>query len=353
MGLTPSMPCSYRQSEAPTVLLEVTMKRVSHVLIFPVVSALCLLAAGAIAVPFVEAQSGGPQGSWSTKAPLSLKLSEVAVTAVNGKIYVIGGSTPDVVDLRLNQEYDPARDRWRERAPLPRGLTHAGATALNGKIYVVGAFTAAGHGAATDSVFEYDPVTDAWRALAPLKSPRGSVGVTVLDGKIHAVGGRGTDKVTVVTHEVYDPASGKWSELAPLPKARDHLTVVAANGRIHAIGGRLDASSQNTDFHDIYNPATNTWEAGAPLPTPRSGVAGALYQGMIVVAGGECRDKRTYPENEGYDLKTGRWSALAPLPAGRHGFGAVAVGKSLYFAAGAVECGGGQRSDQLLVFSLP
>ena len=96
-----------------------------------------------------------------------------------------------------------------------------------------------------------------------------------------------------------------------------------------------------------------SWAAKAPLPTPRSGVAGALYQNLIVVAGGECRDKRTYNEVEAYDLKAGRWITLAPLPQGRHGFGAAAVGRTLYFAAGALGCGGGERSDQLLGFSLP
>ena len=180
-----------------------------------------------------------------------------------------------------------------------------------------------------------------------------SVGVTVLNGKIHAIGGRGVDKITVTTHEAYDPASGKWTELAPLPKARDHLAVVAGGGRIHAIGGRLDASSQNTDFNDIYNPSTNTWQAGPPLPTARSGIAGALYQDKIFIAGGECRDKKTYSEFEAYDVKTGRWSAFAPMPAGRHGFGGAVVGNSLYFAGGAVECGGGGRTNELLVFSLP
>jgi N-acetylneuraminic acid mutarotase len=315
-----------------------------------VVFLFCIIAGASLLAPRVEAQS---QGSWSAKAPLPTKLSEVAVATVNGKIYAIGGATPDAEALHLNQEYDPATDRWRERAQLPRGLTHASAVGLNGKIYVVGAFTAAGHGAATDNVFEYDPLADSWRTLAPLKSPRGSVGVTVLDGKIHAVGGRGTDKVTVTTHEVYDPATGKWTELAPLPKARDHLAVVAGGGRVHAIGGRLDASTQNTDFHDVYNPASNSWEAAETLPTPRSGVAAALYRDMIIVVGGECRDKKTYPENAGYDLKTRRWLKLAPMPAGRHGFGGVTVGNNLYFAAGAVECGGGQRSNELLVFSLP
>src|SRR6516164_2881901 len=197
------------------------MKPVSFFPILGVVLLLCLLAACSMEAPLPPTQSREPQGSWTIKATLPGKLSEVAVAAANGKIYVLGGTTPNGVDQRLNQEYDPATDRWRERAPLPRTINHAGATGLNGKIYVVGAFTEAGHGAAINSVFEYDPVTNAWRTLTPLKSPRGSVGVTVLDGKIHAIGGRGTDKVTVVTHEAYDPATGKWTELAPLPKARD------------------------------------------------------------------------------------------------------------------------------------
>ena len=221
-------------------------------------------------VPRQSTDSVSVRGAWSTLAPMPVEISEVTVTANGGKIYVIGGTTDDVVDQKLNQEYDIATNSWRNRAPLPRGMTHTAATALNGKIYVVGAFTANGHGNAVNWVYEYDPVTDSWRELAALNSPRGSVGVTVLNGKIHAIGGRGVDKITVTTHEVYDPASNRWSELAPLPKARDHLAVVAGNGLIHVIGGRLDASSQNVDLHDVYNPASNSWEAGPPLPTARS-----------------------------------------------------------------------------------
>ena len=298
----------------------------------------------------VETLSG--RGSWSRKAPMPMEISEVAVVAANSKIYVIGGSTRDRADQMVNLEYDIATDSWRERAPLPRGLTHAGATTLQGRVYVVGAFTASGHGDAVNTVYEYDPAADTWRNLAPLKNPRGSVGVAMLNGKIHAIGGRGVDKATVATHEVYDLAGNRWTELAPLPRARDHLAVVAGDAFIHAIGGRLNASTENINQHDIYNPATNSWQAGGILPTARSGVAGAFYQGRIFVAGGECRDKRTYPEIEGYDLRTGRWISYTPMAMGRHGFGAAAVGRNLYFAGGATECGGGGRSNELLVFNL-
>jgi hypothetical protein len=89
------------------------------------------------------------------------------------------------------------------------------------------------------------------------------------------------------------------------------------------------------------------------MPTARSGIAGVLYQNLIIVAGGECRDKKTFPEFEAYDPKTGRWTSLSPMPNGRHGFGGAVVGRNLYFAAGGIECGGGGRSNELLVFSLP
>ena len=115
----------------------------------------------------------------------------------------------------------------------------------------------------------------------------------------------------------------------------------------------MNSPTENVDVHEIYNPATNSWTAGAPLPIARSGVAYALYRNLIVVAGGECRDKKTFAENEAYDLKTGRWVTLAPLPTARHAFRSVAVGRNLYFAGGASNCGGGPRLNELLVLTLP
>ena len=109
------------------------MKRISRLLIQCFVVTLLLAATGLLFAQTFQAQSPAPQGNWSAKATLPVKLSEVAVAAAGGKIFVLGGSTPDVVDLRLNEEYDPATDRWRERTPLPRGLTHAGATGFERK----------------------------------------------------------------------------------------------------------------------------------------------------------------------------------------------------------------------------
>jgi N-acetylneuraminic acid mutarotase len=125
------------------------------------------------------------------------------------------------------------------------------------------------------------------------------------------------------------------------------------DGKIHVIGGRTADTTDNTNLHDVYDPATNSWQAAAPLPTSRSSGAAAYYHGLILYAGGECKGGNTFSENEGYDPKTNRWLTLAPLPMGRHAFAAAAVGQYAYFTGGALGCGGGSPSDQMLAFRLP
>src|SRR5690242_956534 len=87
-----------------------------------------------------RSQSPGA-GTWVIRSPMLAIRNEVAAAAVNGKVYVFGGSVGGGrYDLMRNEEYDPASDRWRARADLPSGANHMIATALNGKIYVAGGF---------------------------------------------------------------------------------------------------------------------------------------------------------------------------------------------------------------------
>jgi hypothetical protein len=130
------------------------------------------------------------------------------------------------------------------------------------------------------------------------------------------------------------------------------MAVVAFDGKIHVIGGRFKGPVQRTGLHDVYDPKTNAWSSAAPLPTPRSGVAGVSYHGLILVLGGELPPDHTFPENEGYDPKTGAWTGLAPMPHGRHGFGGAAIGDNGYFAGGNLGPGGGDTTDQLMMFHL-
>ncbi len=113
-------------------------------------AALLVALMAACAIP-AFAQPAGPAGAWTVKAPMPAIRNEVAAAAVNGRLYVFGGSVGGGrYDLTRNEEYDPATNAWRARKDLPSGANHMAAAAANGKIYLVGGFLGSQHKDAGD-----------------------------------------------------------------------------------------------------------------------------------------------------------------------------------------------------------
>ena len=303
----------------------------------------------------VAAQTAGT-GEWSIPIRLTTDRSETGSVLLNGKVYVAGGNALGRQDSPLFQEFDLATGRWRDLAPMPKGSSHLVMATLNGKIYLAGGFTANVHRNPLDQFLEYDPMTNQWRQLAPLSSPRGAVGLAAIGGMIHAIGGRGPDGNVVATHEVYNPATNTWTAKAPLPIARDHLGIAVLDGAIHVFGGRTGATIDRVAQHDVYDPATDKWRQAAPLITPRSAGASVIYRGLIVYAGGECKDpmaRATFDEVEAYDPKTDRWTSLAKHPTGFHAASAFASGPYAYIVGGNAGCGGEKPLNTVQALRLP
>jgi N-acetylneuraminic acid mutarotase len=326
------------------------------------------------------AKTNQSDGTWTRKAPLPVPIAEVGVGAVEGKIYVIGGSeqirqNPPTGSSTHNMMYNPATDTWQKRKPLPQALGHVGVAELGGKLYAIGGFTADVHMHPQSAVLVYDPKTDRWSKLQPISSPRGSVAVAAFDNKIHIFGGRSSEKIvkrstpgapdmfigigTVTTHEIYDPDKGEWSQSMPLlGPPRDHMGIAVLDEKIHVFGGRINDFSDMLVRHDVYDPKANTWTSAAPLPRSRSAGAFTVLNGLIIYAGGECKpggeiaSRNAFEDVDAYDPKTDTWAGLTPLPQGRHAFGAATVGDVAYFAGGALVCGGGLSTTELLGLTL-
>jgi N-acetylneuraminic acid mutarotase len=314
------------------------------------------------------------QGNWSAASIMPTPTADPGVAALDGKIYVVGGSIffPHVVPTSsdmgsgtwgssVNYEYDPATDHWRELAPLPIGLSHVGVVGFNHKLYAFGGFTSLVHANAQDTALVYDPTANAWQWLAPLGSRRGGVGVVEVGGKIHVFGGRPHDPTPLDIHEVYDPTTNQWTKKAPMPLARDHMGIAVIDGKIHIVGGRTGGQTDNLHDHDVYDPATDQWTKAAPMPTARSGGAAVYYHGLLLFVGGECKKRdpnarfgggEDFDENEGYDPKTDMWMSLAKLPSARQAFGSATVGSAAYFPGGTLRCGALSLTDQMLVFQM-
>jgi N-acetylneuraminic acid mutarotase len=165
----------------------------------------------------------------------------------DGDIYAFGGAGPagGGTPFSTAQAYDPTTGTWHLVKPMPTPRYGAAAvTAGDGKTYVIGGWD---HGV-VNTVEAYDPATNAWQSRAPMPTPRDWLGAALsADGRIYAVGGLDNSGIGLTTVEVYDPVSNSWRAGPPLGVARGLLGVtVDHNGTIYAIGGLGPCSSGST-----------------------------------------------------------------------------------------------------------
>ncbi len=311
----------------------------------------------------VQPVQGDPTlGTWRQAASAPIERTEVTATALDGKIYVVGGLVPqklaEVFTLPpgvtdVVEEYDTATDRWTTKPPLPRGLHHTAAVAVGGRVYVLGGYT---HSLLSTwepvaSLYVFDPSTDRWTEGPPMPTPRGALAAAELNGKIVAVGGYDR-RTNVAAVEAFDPSTGRWTSLPPLPTPRDHLAVVSAEGRLYALGGRVNGDyGHNLSVVEVYDSGSNRWDRIEDLPLARSGITAGVINRVIFVLGGES-PSGTFRENHAYSLETKRWTEQAPMPTPRHGLGSAVVQGRLYTVSGGPKPGA-RYSNVVEVFTPP
>ena len=167
----------------------------------------------------------------------------LSCSVVRGRIYAIGGSYTTGLpggstQLKSVEEYNPETDTWTGKANLPTPR-EAPTSAVNDKIYVIGGskgFVGLQYNSVS-TVEEYDPATDTWTKKADMPTRRGRLSTSVVSGKIYAIGGSENNWDALATVEVYDPALNQWSSAPDMPTARSYFTTSVVKGKIYALGG--------------------------------------------------------------------------------------------------------------------
>ncbi len=231
--------------------------------------------------------------SWSTLAPMPTARATHATAALDGKLYAVGGwaaCPPCVPQFDTIEVYDPVSNQWdtAPKAPMPTKRESASAIAINGKLYVVGGSVRNPNNPHVDywvtgALEVYDPTTDSWATKAPMPTPRTTAAVRVIGGMLHVVGGDPIGGV-LATHEVYDPQNDSWSTLPDMPTARvvamadviDNRLYVA--GGVGITGGVLGA----VDVMEVFSPTVNL------PPTANAGPDQAIRAGDTVSLDGSA-----------------------------------------------------------------
>jgi N-acetylneuraminic acid mutarotase/glucose/arabinose dehydrogenase len=281
-------------------------------------------------------------GCWTAKASMPAPVLDAGGTAVNGKMYMVAGKNAST-HLSSMYIYDPVADSWTTGPSLPGpGVENPAATALNGKLYVFGGSTGPFSGAVTNAAV-YDPTTNRWSSLPPMSTPRAGATAQTISGKIYVAGGMDASGASLATAEVFNPSTNSWSSVASMSTRRDNLASANIGGKMYVFGGRT-RNADGTVVDDtlasveMYDPATNTWTGRASMPTGRRTMVVGLLNGKVQVIGGERKpDGTAFAANEEYDATTDTWRALKPITTGRHGAVAATINGVIYVAGGATD----------------
>jgi serine protease len=215
--------------------------------------------------------------TWSSGKPNPTGVSDTDAAVINGKIYIPGGrNLTGAVTNRLDI-YDPSTDQWSSGAPMPKALMFAAVQAVNGKLYVLG-----GQDATTGSsaVYAYDPSQNSWSTSPASGYFWGGSGSGVIDGKIYLYGGF----YAIKNPAIFDPATNSYSQLPVLNLARNELAGAVVGGKAYGIAGTALTVSRDSE---VYDPAENRWKfSPLLLSQPRWGHKAATIGTTIYVMGG-------------------------------------------------------------------
>ncbi|MEK7400009.1 MAG: kelch repeat-containing protein [Candidatus Poribacteria bacterium] len=237
----------------------------------------------------------------------SLSTGSSSICAMNGKIYVFGGVSSDGKILSTVEEYDPATNTWTKKADMPTPRYVFSTSAVDGKIYAIGGM--GGTNSINDvdvkihsTVEEYDPAADTWTKKADAPMARVMFSTSVVNGKIYTIGGmdsllllgaseeRDLENVTTGTFvkgivEEYDPKVDKWTRKADMPTPRFVFSTSVSNGKIYAFGG-TNENSDSLSTVEEYDPIKDEWLKKDDMPTPKAALSTCAVNGNIYVFGG-------------------------------------------------------------------
>ena len=186
---------------------------------------------------------------------------------VDGKIYVIGGTAFNNIKkkkpwrLDTVEVYNPATDTWAKAKKMNHARSGAAISVVNGKIYVMGGTgwpqMPKHPGPFLSSMEVYNPEANQWREIGDMPAAKSSHTASVINGKIYVIGGffrgNGLDMKDFKTIEIYHPETGRWTQKPDMPVGKSGHATEVISGKIYIFTG---ADTNDVPFAtvEVYDP---------------------------------------------------------------------------------------------------
>jgi N-acetylneuraminic acid mutarotase len=252
--------------------------------------------------------------SWVTESSTGANIRlEGAMVAVDGKLYVVGGSPNNGGAYYSDVEvYDPVANSWSTDATTGTCTPRLGIAAVycNGLIYEMGGATTSDYSNVNEA---YDPVAKSWSTKAPMPVKRGLYALQFSGNYIYAMSGENNGGNVTAT-DVYDVVNNNWNmtkTAASTPVILGDPNSAILNGKFYLAGGFGSGSSQ---YLYSYDPVGNSWASLSTTGlTDRNEPGVASAAGKLYVFGGQTNtccppSNSLLTTNQAYDPNLNSWS---------------------------------------------
>lgn len=265
------------------------------------------------------------QSEWVYATPMQEARKNSTVTALDGKIYVLGGENA-TGSCRSFAVYDTGRKTWEPLPDYPgteTGICRAAMFPYNNEIIVIGGQTDTSATAKLlNSVYAFNTDKKQWQKKADMEEGRTNLAAAVSKDKLYAWTKAGaTDKA-----EIYDIKTDTW-ETAVMPDTSTVIDAASVDNRVFVLkeGGEKM-------FWQEYLPEDNVFEdAGVECPFAVSDKykATAVISGKIYMVK-EAETKEVLV----YDAYTDEWSQISAMNLTKKDSVLVASGNDVYSIGG-------------------
>ena len=265
------------------------------------------------------------QSEWVYAAPMQEARKNSSATALDGKIYVLGGENATGF-LKSFAVYDTEKKTWEALPDYPgtaTGICKAAMFTYNNEIYVVGGQTDTSATAKLlNSVYVFNTETKQWRKKADMAEGRTNLAFAVSKDSLYLwtkVGA--TDKA-----EIYNIKTDTW-ETAVMPDTSSIIEAASVDNRVFVL-----KENGEKMFWQEYLPEDNVFEdAGAECPFATSD----KYRASAVISGKIYLVKETdTKEVLVYDAYADEWSQISAMNLTKKDSALVASGNDVYSIGG-------------------
>ena len=265
------------------------------------------------------------QSEWVYTTPMQEARKNSSVTALDGKIYVLGGENA-TGSCRSYAVYDTGRKTWEPLPDYPgteTGICRAAMFPYNNEIIVIGGQTDTSATAKLlNSVYAFNTDTKQWQKKADMEEGRTNLAAAVSKDKLYAWTKAGaTDKA-----EVYNIKTDTW-ETAVMPDTSTVIDAASVDNRVFVL--KEDGEKM---FWQEYLPEDNVFEeAGSECPFATSD----KYKASAVISGKIYMVKETETKEVlVYDAYADEWRQISAMNLTKKDSALVASGKDVYSIGG-------------------